>query len=463
MEFTESEAMLASDEPSKTQLGASVAFITMGCAKNEADSQRMKRLLQESGYAITDDVALADAIVVNTCSFIQSATEESLDAIFEAADLPSVKERNVPIVVSGCMPSRYGAELEDTLEEAAAFLPCKEEDSIAEVISKALDARNAALPCCSALQIDGSADSMEFEPDPQDDGRLYAYVKISDGCDRWCSYCTIPVIRGRYRSFSFDDIYDEVSRCVAAGKKEIVLIAQDTGRWGDDLAEKPTLAWLLDSLCSAFPDVWFRIMYIQPEGVTQPLLDTIAAHGNACRYLDVPIQHISQRILKDMNRSGSSEEFEALLERIRTTLPDAAVRTTLIAGFPGETEEEFEALHDFISEGHFDYVGVFPYSREEGTRAYLMDGQIDEDEKLYRAQQLRNAADAASAARIASRIGTRTRVLVEGCQDDGQLFGRSQLQAPEVDGVTFVDRGSVGCVMDCTVSDTLLYDMEADV
>lgn len=426
-----------------------VYIATLGCAKNEVDSATMARNLREAGYGITDEVEKAAAIIINTCSFIQSATEESLEAIFEAAGLDAVASGEVPLIVAGCMPARYGEELSAELTEATAFVPCSREDDIVTVVEKLV-----GKPCPS---FNSTLQQTDTSAHP-----VYSYVKISDGCNRFCSYCAIPFIRGRYHSFPYETIHGDVVREVASGAREIVLIAQDTGAWGADLGEGHDLAWLMDALAGDFPETWFRVMYLQPEGITDRLLSVMAAHDNICSYLDIPLQHVSEPLLRAMNRSGNADAFRALVKRIEHALPDVTLRTTLIAGFPGETEEEFESLLDFVSEGLFHYVGVFAYSREEGTRAYDLPGQIDEDEKAYRAQALRDAADVVSGSRIAERCGERFSVLVEGFEEDGQRFGRTQGQAPEVDGVTFVPFGDVGEMVSVRIVDTLLYEMEGE-
>lgn len=428
-----------------------VSFVTLGCAKNEVDSDRMVRRAKAAGFALVDDPAEADAVVVNTCSFIEAATEESLEAIFDLAGIERPAGQVVPLVVAGCMPARYGDELEAELPEAAAFVPCSKEDDIAQLLAEALAVDLASLRPESALDArDGAASAVS------------AYVKISDGCDRFCSYCTIPFIRGRYRSYPYGEIEAEVERLVSSGTREIVLIAQDTGRWGDDLSEPSTLAELLSRLAERFAETWFRVMYIQPEGVTDALIEAIASHGNVCSYLDVPLQHVKPAILRAMNRTGSRGEFEELVARIRERIPDVTLRTTLIAGFPGETEDDFGDLCDFVESADLDYVGVFAYSREEGTRAAGMPGQIDEDTKLERAQALRDVADAVCTARVAGRVGTSMEVLVLGCEEDGQLFGRAMCQAPDVDGVVYLEKGVPGQIVTVTISDTLLYEMEAE-
>lgn len=432
-----------------------VAFVTLGCAKNEVDTAHMRARLAQAGFALEDDPARADAVVVNTCSFIQSATEESLEAVFDVAGLPNVAA-GAALVVAGCMPARYGDDLADELTEARAFVPCSREDDIASVVAAALGLEAVPQPASTG------APAASVEAPAAGEGAVSAYVKISDGCDRFCSYCTIPIIRGRYRSFPFEEVLAEVAAHVGRGVREIVLIAQDTGRWGSDFAEPSSLAELVSALAERFPSTWFRLMYIQPEGVTDELLDAVAAHRNVCDYFDIPLQHVDPSILRAMNRCGSRSEHEALCERILARVPGATLRTTLIAGFPGETDEQFDELCSFVEEGPFDYVGVFPYSREEGTRAYDLPGQVDEDEKADRAQRLRDVADAACTPRIAARAGREMDVLVEGAEEDGQLFGRAMCQAPEVDGVVYLAEGAVGDIRRVTITDTLLYEMEGE-
>ena len=441
-----------------TQRRPRVAFVTLGCAKNEVDSEHMRARVLSQGFEVSRDPSDADAIVVNTCSFIQSATEESIEAILEVAGLPEVAAGNAALIVAGCMPARYGSDLEGELAEASAFVPCSKEDDIAQVVA---DALHVQLP----LEDVRSSEWLGAVPEGVghfEDGAVSAYVKISDGCDRFCSFCTIPFIRGRYHSFPYEEVLEEVRARVSEGVREIVLIAQDTGRWGQDLGEEDSLASLLDRLAAAFPSTWFRVMYIQPEGVTDDLLHVMAAHANVCRYLDIPLQHVVPRILASMRRRGCREDFERLVERVRAVMPDVTLRTTLIAGFPGETDDDFEELCDFVEEGFFDYVGVFPYSREEGTRAYSLPDQVEDDEKADRAQRLRDLADDVSAPIIHERVGRRMDVLVEGMEDDGQVFGRAMCQAPEVDGVTYVHSGKPGEVLSVLITDTLLYEMEGE-
>ena len=437
----------------------SVAFVTMGCAKNEVDSDHMARRLADAGYAIIDDPEHADVVIVNTCSFIQAATEESIEAILEVAGFDSVANGEAHLVVAGCMPARYGADLKVELPEVSDFVPCADESTVVDVVDSLFGHEpQTGTPAYSAF----SGPQLGAES-AYGGNRISAYVKISDGCDRFCSYCTIPYIRGRYHSFTQEDIDDEIGHLVSEGAREIVLIAQDTGRWGDDFDEPSTLASLVSHVAERWPSTWFRVMYIQPEGITDEFIETVATHENVCNYFDIPFQHCNARILKSMHRTGSAGVFLGLSTRIRSRIPDATLRTTLIAGYPGETDDDFDELCAFVEECDFEYIGVFAYSREEGTRADKLDGHVDEDEKLARAQQLRDIADAVCAPKIAERIGREMDVLVCGCEEDGQLFGRAMCQAPDVDGVTYVDDGRPGDIVRVCIEDTLLYEMEGTV
>ncbi len=425
-------------------MAKNVSFLTMGCAKNESDSAHMQQDLIRAGYNVVPLQEPSDVIVVNTCSFIQSAIEESLDAVFEIAGYDTVKAGDTKLVVCGCLPSRFGEDLETELTEADRIVPCAKEDDIVQIIDGLFGYESQA-----------ETYDVAFDYAPSE------YVKISDGCNRFCSFCTIPYIRGRYHSFEYSQIEAEVAAMVASGTKEIVLIAQDSGIWGLDLQPRQTLASLLGRLAEAYPDTWFRVMYLQPAGLTDELLDVMATHKNICKYFDIPLQHCDPGILKSMNRQGSRKEYEDMVARIRERIPEIAVRTTLIVGYPGETDEQFEELCDFVSEVEFDYVGIFPYSPEDGTPAAVMENQIDDDTKQERYQELRDIADAVSSARIATRVGQNMDVIVLGEEEDGQLYGRAQCQAPDVDGVVYLENAQVGEIVNVTIGDTLLYEMEA--
>ena len=434
-----------------------VSFVTLGCAKNEVDSDRMRARVLAAGYALTDEVDGADAVIINTCAFITEATEEAIATILEVSGIPHFGEGRGRIIVAGCMPSRYGEELVGELFEVAAFVGCAEEDGIVGVLDEVLGIEAGPLDARSSGFLRTVRDA-------------WAYVKIADGCSRACSFCTIPLIKGRYRSVSADEIIGEVAGLVEGGVREIVLIAQDTGIWGHDLEPSDAtrigdLADLLGYLAGRFADTWFRIMYLQPQGITDRLLDTMAAHDNICDYLDIPLQHANARVLKEMNRSGSGEEYLELLRRIRSKLPDVALRTTLIAGFPGETRAQAAELERFVEEAAFDYVGVFVYSQEEGTVAGARTDQVALRTRRARMQRLRDCADAIGFRRTAERVGRTEEVLITGRDEDEDtepfgLLGRTKRQAPEVDGMIHLDKGSAGELVSATMVQAYCYELD---
>jgi ribosomal protein S12 methylthiotransferase len=491
-----------------------IAFITLGCAKNEVDSDRMRARVLAGGYGEVDDPALADVVIVNTCSFITEATEEAIATILEVLALPRLVDGTARLIVAGCMPARYGAELANELPEVAAFVSCADEDGIVGVLESVLGRTvppaavpPAAVPPPAAVECQGAVAPSRTVSAP------WAYVKIADGCNRFCSFCTIPHIRGRYRSALAPEIISEVAGLVEGGVREIVLIAQDTGIWGHDLkaasGAPSDLASLLDLLATRFPQTWFRVMYLQPQGITDELLAVMAKHANICNYLDIPLQHASARVLKEMNRTGSGEDYLALLARIRQALPDVALRTTLIAGFPGETRADARELERFVEKAAFDYVGVFLYSREDGTVAGWREDQVSPRTRRARAQRLRDLADAIGFARAAARVGTTENVLIterdegsdegsDGCQGDGcradgcqgdvhldtphppdtridastappppvhPLLGRTMRQAPEVDGMVHVElgQGHIGEVFSVTMIDSYCYELDGRI
>ena len=438
----------------------SFSLITLGCAKNEVDSARMKQALLSAGYSFTPEPSCADAILINTCSFLQSATEESIEVIFDALGLERVGKASPQVVVCGCMPARYGADLAESLHEVTCYIPCADEVHVVDRLDALLGITPAGEGKAAAKA--PQSESEAFCAPLFDIGTTSAYIKISDGCDRFCAFCAIPFIRGRYHSFSYEAIEADVREALTAGARELILIAQDTGRWGCDLPGGHDLAWLVRTLAEAHPDTWIRVMYLEPEGITDELLSCMATHGNVCSYLDIPLQHVSASVLERMNRTGSAREFLALLSHIRSLVPDITLRTTIVCGFPGETEEDMDELCDFLEEARFDYVGVFDFSPEEGTVAYELPDQIDPEERLERAQRVRDLSDALSAGIIAERIGREMAVLVEGREEDGQLVGRAQSQAPEVDGETYVDEGEIGEVIRVRIVDTMLYEMEGE-
>lgn len=435
-----------------------VAFVTLGCAKNEVDTDKMHARLSAAGFPIVDDPNDAQLVIVNTCAFLMSAVDEGLEVIFDLVNAQS--ERAVPakVLVAGCMPARYGDELSEELTEVAGFVSAADEEHIVE-------------QACKALGIDAMRQEEPATFRSAGDGKPWAYVKISDGCDRFCSYCMIPYIRGRYHSFAVADILAEVDQLVSGGVREIVFIGQDTGLWGHDLEGGQTIDQLLDAAATRYPDTWFRLLYLQPQGISDALLDCMARHDNICSYLDMPLQHADADVLKRMNRNGSSESYLDELARIRSRVPGIACRTTFMAGFPGETEDQFENLLDFADEARFDYSVVFAYSQEEGSAAAKFADQVPEEVKMERSQRLLDACEVIGTASMATRVGAEADVLIEGYEltDVGiEALGRTQAQAPEVDGQVHIPIASegelpVGSIVRVRLTDSFFYEFEGEL
>ena len=434
----------------------SLLFITLGCAKNEVDTDRMRALLLAAGYSEVDSAADADAVIINTCSFLASATSESIETTLELAEEVKEGVRGARIIMCGCVPSRYGDELPEELPEVAAFVRTDEEDGIVAIVD-------------GVLGFD--------RPDPQHvptfkrtvEGAV-AYIKISDGCDRFCSFCAIPYIRGRYHSRPADRILDEARELVSRGVRELVLIGQDTGIWGRDFkgdAEGPRdLADLLAALADAVrPEpVWIRVLYLQLEGMTDKLISAIRDIPEVLPYIDIPVQHCCAPVLKAMHRSGSEEELDELFARLRDEIPGMVIRTTSLVGFPGETDEDADRMLAFMDRNGFDYTSVFAFSPEDGTRAAKMDGQIDEDTKLARAQAAMDLAESLGFAARASHVGEVADVIVDGVEEteDGiELIGHAWFQAPDSDGAVHLDaeEACVGDILKVEFTDSFCYEL----
>ena len=431
-------------------------IVTLGCAKNEVDSDRMRALLLAAGFEETTDTDDADVAIVNTCSFLASATEESVEATLELAEERAAGVRACPIVMCGCVPSRYGDALADELPEVAAFVRAEDEDGIVDVVRDVLGIRGDERGEKPELlrTIEGTS----------------AFVKISEGCDRFCTFCAIPYIRGRYHSRPADEVVSEVRSLMEGGVREVVLIGQDTGVWGCDLGEVETLAALLRRVAEAVRPYggWVRVLYLQPEGMTDELIATIRDVPEVLPYIDIPIQHCSARVLKAMGRSGSPEELHALFVRLRSEIPGMVLRTTGMAGFPGETDDEADELYEFIAEEAFDYCSVFAYSQEDGTAAARMDGQVDEDVKLERTQRLIDLTEQLGFAATAAHVGERVRVIVDGVEqtEDGvELIGHAWFQAPDSDGAVHIPYGeaAVGDIVTVDLVDSFCYELVGEL
>ena len=424
----------------------SIAFVTLGCPKNEVDTDRMRAAVAGSSYRLEDDPNIADVVVVNTCSFISEATEESISTILDLSGQPGASNRK--LVVAGCMPSRYREELPALLPEVSEFVSVADEGSLLNVVER--------LTGVSA-QRDVSAPSRTVTG-------ATAYLQISDGCHRACAYCTIPSIRGPYVSRTLEVILDEARELVTLGARELVLIGQDITAYGRDLASTDTLADVVRAVAAINGVDWLRLMYVQPDGISDDLLAAIAENSNVVRYLDMPLQHAAGPVLRSMRRSGDATAFLELLDRVREVLPDVVLRTTLIAGYPGETRADFAQALDFLQHARFDYVGVFAYSPEEGTVAAELPDQIPIRTRRARAQRLRDAADAISVDRAATRVGEVLEVLVSGMdEDEDVIVGRWTGQAPEIDGFVVLDRGEPGQIVMALIVDSIGYDLEGEV
>lgn len=439
---------------------ASILYITLGCAKNEVDTDRMRSLLNGAGYEEVFDAGNADAVIVNTCSFLASATSESIETTLALAEDVAEGVRGTRIVMCGCVPSRYGDELPPELPEVAAFVRTDEEDGIVAVMDRVLGVDRDVPPFIPSVK--RTVES------------AVAYVKISDGCDRYCSFCAIPYIRGRYHSRSAESILAEVRDLVAGGVREIVLIGQDTGIWGNDFkgeVEGPfNLAQLMVAVAEAVrPEhVWVRVLYLQPEGMTDELIAAIRDTPEVLPYIDIPVQHCSARVLKAMHRPGSADQLSELFAKLREQIPNMVIRTTSLVGFPGETDEEAAEMLEFMDREGFDYTSVFPYSQEEGTFAAKMDGQVDEDVKLERTQAAMDLAEALGFAATAAHVGEVAEVIVDGVEetDEGpELIGHAWFQAPDSDGAVHLEvtDAAVGDILKVKFTDSFCYELVGEV
>ena len=401
----------------------------------------MRDLVEGAGYAVTDDPDRAEVAVVNTCAFIEAATEESIEAVLDLAS--EWKRPGRSLVVTGCMPSRYRDTLAPELPEVDAFLPVRREDDLPDVLAT-LVGRPEAVSVVAAARVGPSA-----------------YLTVCDGCDRACTYCTIPSIRGPFRSRTPAEVEDEARSLVAGGARELVLVGQDVSSYGRGTSFR--LEDLVRSIArEAAPD-WLRLMYVQPEGVTGELLAAMADTPSVCRYLDIPLQHASRDVLRAMGRTGDAGRYLDMLARVRDALPGVVLRTTFISGFPGETERDAALLEDFMAEAAIEYVGVFVYSPEEGTVAASLPDRVPVETARERAQALRDLADASAFDALGTLAGSTLDVLIEEEADDG-LVGRWRGQAPEIDGVVYVEgRAPVGEIVRATIEESVAYDLIARI
>lgn len=407
-------------------------LISLGCDKNLVDSEVMLGMLAQKGYTFTDDETEAEAVVVNTCCFINDAKEESVNTILEMAELRKSGQVKA-LVVAGCLAQRYQKEIQEEIEEVDAVLGTTAADRIAEALEEALAGKQGIhMEPLNAAPV-GNRKRLVTT------GGHYAYLKIAEGCDKHCTYCIIPEIRGGYRSVPLGQLVEEARSLAEAGVRELVLVAQETTRYGMDLYGKKKLPGLLRELCRIPQLYWIRILYCYPEEITEELIQTIKEEKKICHYLDIPIQHASDAVLKRMGRRTDSAGIRAMVEKLRREIPDICLRTTLIAGFPQETDKDHEIMMEFVDEMEFDRLGVFTYSAEEGTPAAEMEGQIGEDVKEERRDAIMELQQEIAYEKAVDMIGRELYAMVEGkVADEDAYVARTYKDAPNVDGYLFI-------------------------
>jgi len=409
-------------------------FISLGCAKNLVDTEVMLGILKEHDFELTPDPAEAEVLIVNTCCFIESAKEESITTILNMAEYKK-NGKCRSLIVAGCLGQRYHQELLDELPEADAILGTGAWNRIMEAVEETLAGNRVVIAGESEIIYDEKMPRIVTTPS------YYAYVKIAEGCNNNCAFCAIPMVRGRYRSRTIEDICAEVRHLAERGVKEINLIAQDTTNYGHDLYGEPSLARLLKELVKIDEVKWIRSLYCYPRFFTDELIDTIAAEEKICKYVDLPLQHAHNSVLRSMHRPDTKESVEALLDKIRARIPRVTIRSTFIVGFPGETDAQYHTLRDFVEKQRFDKVGVFTYSKEQGTPAFSMPNQVSEEVMQERYHDLMSLQCKISEENNKALEGRIVEVLVEG-RDEEQpniAYGRSYRAAPEVDGQIFIE------------------------
>lgn len=408
-----------------------VSMVSLGCAKNLVDSERMLWLLKEGGYSLTTNLSDADIAIVNTCGFIQAAKEEAIDTILELGALKasgSLKK----IVITGCLAERYQQEVADQFPEADAVIGIGNQSEIVRVLDEITQDQRVTrfAPKCN-MPLTGNR-IISTQP-------FYAYLKIAEGCSNGCTYCAIPAIRGKFRSVPMEDVLAEARQLAAQNVTELIVIAQDTTRYGEDLYGESRLPELLTELCKIDGFRWIRVLYCYPERISDQLIDVIANEPKIVKYLDIPVQHSSDAVLKAMRRKCDAAGLRTLFAKLRAKIPNMTLRTTLLVGFPGETDEQFTELAEFVQEMRFDRLGCFAYSEEEGTVAARMENQVDEDTRKRRAELLMEQQMQIAAELNAARVGTETEAVIEGYDHEaGAWTARTAADAPDIDGRLYI-------------------------
>lgn len=435
---------------------------TMGCPKNFNDSESIGGIWESTGMSLTDDPAEADAILVNTCGFINDAKQESIGCIFDMARFIDESEKQAPdhekkiLIVSGCLSQRYGKELADEMPEVDIFLGVNDYEKLPQLVKEYRKGKRLQAFSCQPDAF------YEFSARKIKDNPYSMTLRIAEGCNNCCAYCVIPQIRGAYRSRPMENIIEEAELLASKGCREIILIAQDVTEYGTDIYGRLMLPELLRKLCRVDGIRWIRLMYCYEDKITDELIEVMASEEKICDYIDIPLQHVSDGVLSAMNRHSTTESIKDTLGRLRTAMPDIHIRTTLITGFPGETEEEFEELLEFVEETRFERLGVFAYSREEGTVAGDMENQIDEDVKTMRADAIMRRQLDISREINESKVGDTMTVMVDGTDEDGAYLGRTVYDAPEIDNtVIFTSDEELvpGNMVQVKITDAFDYDL----
>ena len=437
-----------------------ILFISLGCDKNLVDTEVMLGLLASRGYEMTDDERQADIIVINTCCFIHDAKEESIQNILEMAEYKKSGQVKV-LIVTGCLAQRYRQEILDEIPEVDEVLGTTAYDKILDAVDRALEGEQGIiLSDLNALPVSGAKRLVTT-------GGHFAYLKIAEGCDKHCTYCIIPKIRGNFRSVPMERLIKEAKELAEQGVKELILVAQETTLYGKDLYGEKCLHRLVEELCKIAGIRWIRILYCYPEEITDELIEVIKKEPKVCHYLDLPIQHGSDAVLKRMGRRTTQAELRSIIGRLREEIPDIALRTTLIAGFPGETEADHQEVLQFVKDMRFDRLGVFTYSEEEGTPAAQMPDQIDEAVKETRRDALMMAQQAIAFDKSEEMVGKTVDVLIEGRLPEEDVYiGRTYRDAPDVDGYVFVHAEEdmiSGDIVKVKITDAQDYDLVGDV
>lgn len=438
-----------------------VSMVSLGCPKNLVDAEVMLGVLSKQEYEITTNEKDADIIIVNTCSFIKEAKQESIDAILDLAERKN-DGRCHTLIVSGCLPQRYQEELASELPEVDIFIGTGDYPRIAEILAEKSGTQDQ-------LRYIGDPDYIYDETLPRlnSSPAWYSYLKIGEGCSNCCSYCIIPKLRGAYRSRPLEALVAEAEKLVSRGVKELNIISQDITRYGSDLSDGTTLETLLRRLAAIDGLRWIRLLYAYPDGISDSLIELIKTEPKICNYLDIPIQHISDPILKGMKRRSNEQQIRELIAKLRREIPEIALRTSLIVGFPGETVDDFNAMMHFVEQTQFDRLGVFCYSKEEGTPAATMPEQVSERIKRERYRKLMRAQARLSFRRNRAMIGRTEQVIVEGYSEETELLlkGRSARQAPDIDGQVYITAGNanVGDIVNLKVTDSSDYDLIGEI